>query len=383
MDTKTTRLKTLGLRGASLLLAAMLAVCTVGCGKGSAEPVLPTATAAAAPTSAPEQTPAPTPAPTSEPTPEPDRSIRLAAAFGDDGLTEGILSPKEVGFYFRDLDAAPRIEVLPREEVLAWHAAQKTLPRPRFFEDRLPEYFRELYPYLDYAYVHSYSRVCIPTAEFSFSNFSNGWKYLPLTYNINNERLSAFLAGIFEPEGGGKLEYLTVVINGMDWYGRGSEYLEAMAAAEALAADIPEWSSEYDKALYLYGWLTENARFDEGDYYSGDWNLLYDALIRKKTVCAGFVEALDVLYNLAGLECFLVGGSVKVNGVWSGHLWNAAKVDGEYYLFDATMDAGKPPSDYSFFGVSEETMQSVYPRALMGGAEEYCPACTRDLPLPD
>ena len=333
--------------------------------------------------SASGQTEAPTTETAPETAPGLNISISLAEAFGEESLTEGTLSPDEIGFYFWDWETDPRIEVLPREEVLAWHAAQRTLPRPHYFESELPESFRELYPFLDYAYVHSYSRVCIPTTEFPYSDFSYGWKYLPMTYNVNNEKLSAALSGAFELESGEKLQYITIVINGMDWFGRGSEYLEAMAAAEALVAEIPEGSSEYDKALYLYRWLTENVSFYDGDYYSGDWNLLYDALIRKKTVCAGFVEAMDVLYNLAGIECFMVGGSVYVNDCWSTHVWNAAKVDGEYYLFDALMDAETPPSKYSYFGVSEETVNSTYPRSMAGGSEKYCPSCTRDLPLPE
>lgn len=376
-------MRIIGLKTALLLLlAVLLAASTAGCGKETAASA-PEPMRSAEPTPKPE--PEPTATPASEPTstPEPDRSISLSAAFGDETLNEGSLSPDEIGFYFCDGETEARIAIVSREEVLAWHAAQKTLPRPRFFESYLPEKFSELYPFLDYAYVHSFSRVCIPTARFAFSDFSTGWKYLPLTYNVNNERLSAFRAAVFDSDGGEKLEYVTVVINGMDWYGRGNEYTEAMAAAEALVESIPEGSGEYEKALYLYRWLTENVSFYQGDYYTGDWNLLYDALIRKQTVCAGYVEALDVLYNLAGIECFMVGGSIYVNDAWGKHVWNAARIDGDYYLFDATLDAGIPASQYRFFGVSAKTIQSVYPHTMISGTDAYLPPCTNDLPLPE
>ena len=365
-----------------LLIALLLAALPAGCGRKAAEPAPePDPIVGSVPEAAPDPTPEPAPDPTPEPSPAPERDISLAAAFRDDSL-EGSRSPDRIGFYFCDGETAARIETLPREEVLAWHAAQKTLPRPRFFEDYLPESFREIYPFLDYAYMHSYSRVCIPTDSFPYSDFSAGWRYLPLTYNVNNERLSANLAAVFDLEDGRKLQYITIVINGMDRFGRGSEYQEAMAAAQALAAGVPEGSSQQETALYLYRWLTENVSFYEGDYYGGEWDLLYDALIRRQTVCAGYVEALDVLFNLAGIDCFMVGGSLYVNEYWSSHVWNAANVDGEYYLFDATLDAGVPASDYRFFGVSEDTMQAVYPRMLLGGSEKYCPPCLRDLPRP-
>ena len=177
---------------------------------------------------------------------------------------------------------------------------------------------------------------------------------------------------------------MLVTLPGMDYRGHMSEYLQAVAAAREIVAGMPEGMGEYEKALYLYQWLTENVRYDRNDYYEGAWTLLYDTLVKRETVCAGYAEALYVLYNLAGIECFTVSGYLNdpLNG-GAGHIWNVAKIDGEYYQFDSTWDEGVPPEGYHFFGVSADRLQLYYPRHVETLAEEYCPACTKSLPLPD
>ena len=161
-----------------------------------------------------------------------------------------------------------------------------------------------------------------------------------------------------------------------------SEYQESIAKAREIVAEIPAGSGDYDKILFLYQWLTEHVRYDFNDYYESEWNLLYDTMIKNQTVCAGYTEALYVMANLAGVECFTQAGNINDGGGWSSHIWNVAKIDGEYYLFDSTWDEGLDPSRYCFFGVSSETMQSYRPRLIIGMLKDYCPPCTKDLPLP-
>ena len=318
--------------------------------------------------------------------PEPDRSLSWSKAFSDNSLPEGSLTPEEIAFFQADDEGNPRIVNVPKEDVQAWWDAQETLPRTRYFEQYMPEKLQELYPILDYAFAHSYSRFCVPTASFTATDISGGWKYLPLTYRINNNGISTLTPAVFDLGEGKTLQYVTVTLKGMDKQGLMSEYQEALAAAREIVASIPEGSSEYDKAMYLYKWLTDNVSyFTDGvptDYYETEWNLLYDTLVRHDTVCAGYAEALYVMYNLAGIECFTITGALYDGTEWAGHIWNVAKIDGDYYLFDSTWDAALEPADYCFFGVSDASMQAYYPRLLLENTKEYMPECSKDLPLP-
>ena len=314
---------------------------------------------------------------------EPDRSLSWSKAFLDDTLPEGFLTPEVAAFYAAGDEGKPEIRNVPLEEVLDWWNRQDSLPRTRYFEKFMPERLEDLYPFLDYAFAHSCSSFCVPTTTFTATDIAGGWKYLPLTYRINNRGISTLTPASFDLGDGRTLQYVTVTLRGMEKQGVMSEYQQSLAAARDIVAGIPEGSSEYEKALYLYQWLTDNVYYDYGDYYESEWNLLYDTLVKKKTVCAGYAEALYVMYNLAGIECFTVYGSIYRDGDWSNHIWNVARIDGEYYLFDATWDAGSLPDYYLFFGISEERMQAFYPRILLGQPEEYCPPCTLNLPRPN
>ena len=357
-------------RGTALLLIlAMLGALLLSGFTGSFDDTEP-----AAPTESPE------------PSPEPDRSLSWARAFRSSKLPEGRLTPEEIAFYVPDEEGGASVVNVRKEEVLAWWNEQESLPRTRYFEQFMPEELAELYPVLDYAMAHGYSRASVPTTAFGGQDVVFAAKYLRLTYRINASGIGALSVASFDLEDGQTLQYVLVTLPGMDARGRMSEYLQSIAAAREIVAGMPEGLSEYDKALYLYRWLTENVCYFVGgepmDYYDTEWTLLYDALVKKETVCAGFAEALYVLYNLAGIECFTVEGYLSTPEGGGGHIWNVAKIDGEYYQFDATWDVGVPPVCYGFFGVSEERLQSYYRRYVETLAEEYCPACTKDLPLP-
>lgn len=328
--------------------------------------------------------PEPTPEETSEPSPEPtpNRDLSWRSAFRDDTLPEGSLSPEEVAFYFTDEEGNACAENVPWEEIRAWAKEQETLPRTGYYEQFMPEALQGLYPVLDYAMDRSYSCFCVPTSEFTPSDVAVGKKFLQWMYRINGNVISAENCGSFDLGDGRTLQYILVTLRGMNIQGTRSEYQEAIAKAREIVALIPEGSGDFDKILFLYSWLTENVEYDDYEYYENEWNLLYDTLVRNKTVCAGYAEALYVMCNLAGVECFVEMGSLYDGGEWTGHAWNVARIDGDYYQFDSTWDVGNPPERYVFFGLSDETLQAFWERLIQEPAEEYRQPCTKDLLVP-
>ena len=360
-------------RGIALLLALLMLLSLLsGCGDANRSEAEP------------EQTPEETSEPGPEPTP--DRSLSWSAAFRDDSLPEGALSPEEVAFYFTDEDGNSGVKNVLREDIRAWWNGQETLPRTDYYEQFMPEALQELYPVLDYAIANSYSCFCVPTADFTPSDVAVGKKFLQWMYRINGNVISAENCGSFDLGDGRTLQYILVTLRGMNIQGTRSEYQEAIAKAREIVAQIPEGSGDYDKILFLYSWLTENVVYYDVDdpysYYNDDWNLLYDTLVKNRTVCAGYAEALYVMCNLAGVEYFVVMGSLYDGQGWGGHAWNVAKIDGEYYEFDSTWDVGNPPEWYNFFGLSDESLQSVWARLVQEPSEEYRQPCTKDLPIP-
>ncbi|MBK6697101.1 MAG: hypothetical protein IPG50_33675 [Myxococcales bacterium] len=74
-----------------------------------------------------------------------------------------------------------------------------------------------------------------------------------------------------------------------------------------------------------------------------------ESVFRRRTgVCAGYARLLEELGKVTGDEIvYVVGDARSYREPMKGepHAWNAAKINGRYYLIDATWDAGGVNSD--------------------------------------
>ena len=310
-------------------------------------------------------------------------SITWQKAFRDNDLPEGEVDAEHIAFLKVGPEHSMSVFNVSRQEVYGKQLAR--LPRTRFFEQYLsPELVDELLPALDYAMAHGYSRLCIPTTSLSYGLIEGASKYLTQTYRINDKKIGSLGIKEVELPNGQTLTFLLVTIGGMENLGMIEQYREGIAAAEAIVDGMPGNLDEKGKMLYFYRWLTENVSYYDYDenaveYYYNDWCMIYDALVKHNTVCAGYAEALYVLCNLAGIECFTVDGEIIRNQDPGMHIWNVAKIDGKYYQFDSTWDAGMSVADYDYFGVSKERIETLRKQYVVAFAEEYCPPCQEDL----
>lgn len=112
-----------------------------------------------------------------------------------------------------------------------------------------------------------------------------------------------------------------------------------------------------EQALALYTWLTDHVRYDRR-YYSDPANLPYDAttaygaLHDQLAICGGYAQALQMLFERAGIPCWTVSG--QANG--ENHMWNIAYLDGQWCYFDATSDRGCSAFGFRYFGVSADAL---------------------------
>ena len=152
-----------------------------------------------------------------------------------------------------------------------------------------------------------------------------------------------------------------------------------MNAANAFVDNFPEGLDEQAKMFHIYRWLTETVQLyhDKGsrEEYFGrpTWSLLFDAMIGHFAIDAGYAETLTVICSLAGIECFTVKSA--------DHAWNVARIDGQYYHFDAACDQGLTPADYRCFGVSDGSFRACHSEygEKLSFYREYCPSCPEDL----
>ena len=97
------------------------------------------------------------------------------------------------------------------------------------------------------------------------------------------------------------------------------------------------------KALHDY--VADRIAYDAPAYFAGRYPPQdAETVFRTRTaVCAGYAQLLTALGQAIGEEIvYVVGDSRSATSDLSGqgHAWNAAKVEGKWYLIDATWDSG-------------------------------------------
>lgn len=80
-----------------------------------------------------------------------------------------------------------------------------------------------------------------------------------------------------------------------------------------------------------------------------DWNYQFKKEVFKRllddneTLCSGYAYLIRELCALAGLECEIIygfGNEVKLDADTPNHSWNAVRLNGKWYLCDATWSSG-------------------------------------------
>lgn len=124
------------------------------------------------------------------------------------------------------------------------------------------------------------------------------------------------------------------------------ECLTGLALADRLADEVVEQvitdgMTQTEQARALYAYLTVNVAYDQR-YYSDKANMPYaaqtavGALGDGSAICGGYANALKLLYEKVDIPCYTVSGKY----FQENHMWNIARLDGEWLWFDATTDRG-------------------------------------------
>ncbi len=121
---------------------------------------------------------------------------------------------------------------------------------------------------------------------------------------------------------------------------------EVYKKAKEVASDITNSSmNTQEKAIAIYDYLSDNAVYNTAaieesdnnsdssayDKYPNSWNT-YGILCEGKGVCQSYAYAYNAIAHEAGLDTVMVTGTMD----GGGHGWNAIKIDGKWYMIDAT-----------------------------------------------
>jgi hypothetical protein len=112
---------------------------------------------------------------------------------------------------------------------------------------------------------------------------------------------------------------------------------------------VKPYATEQAKARSIYAWIVYNLTYDKAlakRKYLPKTSIKH-ILKTKRAVCSGYSQLFKEMCDIAGLECEIIVGyssQLRYEGkrrnrfANSDHAWNAVKIEGEWYLLDATWE---------------------------------------------
>lgn len=131
---------------------------------------------------------------------------------------------------------------------------------------------------------------------------------------------------------------------------------------DAFYSTLKQGLSEYQLELLIHDYILATCRYDSDVELDSDGQAVsktnafssYGALVEKKAVCEGYSRAFQLLCNGVGIDTINVIG----NSQGELHMWNAVKLDGDYYYVDVTWDDNDDKLFcYDYFNISEEQLR--------------------------
>ena len=253
---------------------------------------------------------------------------------------------------------------LSKEDILGY-SSKYSDTMTGYFKAQLDENETYIYNAVMYASENGYSDIFLPEDVFGGGSFD---KAQELEYVItflscdspfvaHNYTTDNILKGNIEQFAGKSYHHIQLETLGEEYKSRREAAYEK---AKSVIASIPDdCDTDAEKARYLYNYAATNASYQLEDYSTRNVPIA-DLLIDGKAICDGYADTVTMLFNMAGIETASANG--VSNETKSGHTINFAKLDGEYYYFDASADSivfekGFKPAFY--FGMSwEETSDS-------------------------
>ena len=130
---------------------------------------------------------------------------------------------------------------------------------------------------------------------------------------------------------------------------------EAEASVEALGSYIREHEPDpWLRVKALHDWVAWNIAYDFASLDDGSYPIKQtsgDVFANRRGVCAGYSNLMVALGRVTGDEIVYVRGHSREHDgsiAGSGHAWNAARIDGQWWLIDVTWDSGHRGDDGRF-----------------------------------
>ena len=108
---------------------------------------------------------------------------------------------------------------------------------------------------------------------------------------------------------------------------------------------------DFSLELLAHNYIIDRCKYDDDVKDSDDDYLAftpYGAIVNGNAVCEGYAKAFGYLLSQLGIESKGIVGK----GSQELHMWNAVKIEGNWYYTDISWDDGKEYSRYDYFNIT-------------------------------
>ncbi|MCL1874310.1 MAG: S-layer homology domain-containing protein [Clostridiales bacterium] len=156
-------------------------------------------------------------------------------------------------------------------------------------------------------------------------------------YQVNGKKLQADMHGTNNTITYPQSSEITAAKNWLD---------QEKTAIRSRLNDLPVHSgmTRYELELATHDWLVDIITYETSDHEKHEFNTIQGALIKARVDCTGYSRTFQYIMGLTGIESVVIFG---VNEEL--HMWNAVKLDGQWYQTDVTFDDTEDDLPWHFY----------------------------------
>lgn len=137
------------------------------------------------------------------------------------------------------------------------------------------------------------------------------------------------------------------------------------AEANRFYSKVPSGLSEYGREKFVHDYIAERCEYDMEAAETNETSdriteayTVYGTLVDGKSVCEGYARTMQLLLCGLGVDCVgITGLGYDSDGKSELHLWNAVKLDSDWYYVDPTWDdQSSEYNRYQYFNLDGKTM---------------------------
>ncbi len=271
-----------------------------------------------------------------------------------------------IGFSKKGVSKQSEAKFIPAKEIEQYQSPYRKYGSTVHYE-ALSEDEKIIYKAMEYAFANKYRCIMVDNAICESGEVLNKVIcYLSLDSPLVEQNVKTFFAS-FETTYPLEEEYFYVrEVPFEGYYITINNFLEehfdkrmqALEKAKEIVNDIDPDLTNLEKAEKLFRYLGRNTVYLEEQEYIGSY--LYNALIEGEAICDGYANAISLLFNLAGINCF--EKEYYASADEAGHTWNCFEIDGKWYNADCTATDYIPDGDYGYsaglyFGFSDDLQE--------------------------